>query len=868
MKWNTPKPDLRVDFAEQSEKPDHEAVTATSNDAAMRQPSIVRRNSSMALPNLIGATIQHEMIVEYLYQQQRSRFWISNFNSMEEGAFMRESWSSYVTAPVLLSESILAQALVDLNAEIVITMKSKIVEAVFRLNRNLDRMSLRSGLQIQLLPSLRDVKLAQKHQCAAFIQEEAYVLVWDDNPTKLLQRATELERQLVDMAWFSATESEQKTLFSQDRETSLLLGAGLVDERHPTYINSVICGCTLTLSLFVVGLGMKVLARESALDHTYSRLAAIIFTPIQFLLALFFMQVVIVCAFQLIGPVGQVHTNSKYYSAKAPPRVKTVDTLPHVTIQCPIYTENLEKVVEPTIMSLKAAISTYEMQGGSANIFVNDDGMLAGLSKDEINKRQKFYKKNNIGWVARPAHNPIALTGKPKFLRRGRFKKASNMNFALMLSIRLEEKLADVVRDENWSQQDEDREYERCLRQVITEIGSKPKASGNIRVGDYILLVDSDTRIPEDCLLDAVNEMELSPEVGILQYTSGVLHVSKDFFESGISYFTDLIYTAIGYMVSNGDVGPFVGHNAFLRWQSMQDVAYFDEEDEVIKFWSECSVSEDFDMSLRLQRENWIIRFATYTGEGFKEGVSLTIYDEITRWEKYAYGCSELVFHPLKNWPRKGPFTPLVRRFITSNTPIAAKLSTIGYIASYYAIGSAWIFSLANYFLIGWAESMIDKWYLPSFNVFIGLLFIFSFVCNISLALLRYRTNARTNLIESLFENFKWVFLFTILFGGLSLSVSRALLCHLLSIDISWSMTKKEVESSNFFREVPKILKSFVGRFSYCVACLVLILVCAFGVPHQWRIRQFSAIFPLALSAATHFLLPIALNPALMRLTW
>lgn len=48
-------------------------------------------------------------------------------------------------------------------------------------------------------------------------------------------------------------------------------------------------------------------------------------------------------------------------------------------------------------------------------------------------------------------------------------------------------------------------------------------------------LVDSDTRVPEDCLLDAVNEMQLSPEVGVLQYTSGVLHVTRDFFESGIS---------------------------------------------------------------------------------------------------------------------------------------------------------------------------------------------------------------------------------------------------------------------------------------------------------------------------------------------
>jgi hypothetical protein len=76
-------------------------------------------------------------------------------------------------------------------------------------------------------------------------------------------------------------------------------------------------------------------------------------------------------------------------------------------------------------MSLKAAIATYEMQGGSANIFVNDDGMLAGMSNIDIQCRKRFYKKNNIGWVARPKHNPNPTDGSPKFFRRGRFKKVS-----------------------------------------------------------------------------------------------------------------------------------------------------------------------------------------------------------------------------------------------------------------------------------------------------------------------------------------------------------------------------------------------------------------------------------------------------------
>ena len=150
-------------------------------------------------------------------------------------------------------------------------------------------------------------------------------------------------------------------------------------------------------------------------------------------------------------------------------------------------------------------------------------------------------------------------------------------------------------------------------------------------------LVDSDTRVPRDCLLDAVSEMEQSPEVGIMQFSSGVMQVVWTYFENGITFFTNLIYTAIRYTVSNGDVAPFVGHNAILRWSAIQQVSFFDE-DGYEKFWSESHVSEDFDMSLRLQCAGYIIRLAAWAGEGFKEGVSLTVYDELARWEKYAYG--------------------------------------------------------------------------------------------------------------------------------------------------------------------------------------------------------------------------------------
>lgn len=43
---------------------------------------------------------------------------------------------------------------------------------------------------------------------------------------------------------------------------------------------------------------------------------------------------------------------------------------------------------------------------------------------------------------------------------------------------------------------------------------------------------------------------------------------------------TNLVYTAIRFSVGSGEVAPFVGHNAFLRWQAVQSVGNTPEEDE------------------------------------------------------------------------------------------------------------------------------------------------------------------------------------------------------------------------------------------------------------------------------------------------
>ena len=185
-----------------------------------------------------------------------------------------------------------------------------------------------------------------------------------------------------------------------------------------------------------------------------------------------------------------------------------------------------------------------------------------------------------------------------------------------------------------------------------------------------------------------------------------------------------------------------------LRWSALQDgAAWTDESDGgQEKFWSDSHVSEDFDMSLRLQCAGYQMRFAAYTGisDGFKEGVSLTVNDELARWEKYAFGCSELIFHPLKYWLFRGPITPLFRRFLLSRIHLPKKITILAYIGTYYALGATWLLTLMNYFLTGWFLGHYDKYYLDSFKIWVAIVVVFTGMGNICLGVMRYRLGQKS----------------------------------------------------------------------------------------------------------------------------
>ena len=112
-----------------------------------------------------------------------------------------------------------------------------------------------------------------------------------------------------------------------------------------------------------------------------------------------------------------------------------------------------------------------------------------------------------------------------------------------------------------------------------------------------------------------------------------------------------MVYTAIRFAIGSGESRSLCGTQRLspwtgklfslvrLRWTlsnlftAIQAVGR-KEDDGYVAYWSESHVSEDFDIALRVQIAGSIVRVASYHDDGFQEGVSLTIYDELTRWQK------------------------------------------------------------------------------------------------------------------------------------------------------------------------------------------------------------------------------------------
>ncbi|GJJ06073.1 hypothetical protein Clacol_000262 [Clathrus columnatus] len=772
----------------------------------------------------------YDALLHHIFKQTQGDAWFKpQVDNISCGVCIRVQPGAFRVFPY---ENVLLEpfhtAVVALNPEVAVKLRSASIHAVFGLlSDSQSHLFIDDDTRIQVLDTMEELATAEKDQRAAFIRDERVLVVWEDRVTDIIPSCADFEERLVKLVWrerihlpssnlngsfngspgsASATRLSPSASGSQTRLPQSNSQSGLplpppilTNSRYsssrspfsPTYGNipapdekllqwqvsdieksstisgngalvpsttrttriyaNIYIGLAMALATVFVGNGVNVLIREFILDGTFMRFILLVTSPLIFCVSLFF-------ALQIINSVSFVaaRTNEDGEIAACHD--------PNARVQ-------------------------GELRKGHL------------VDEEEREARLKLYADNNIGWVARPKHSD-----EPNgFKRAGRFKveflprhiltfshpylqKASNMNFGLALSRRMEEIIETLESNPNafpecartsgvpdpanpYRPPHHDSIEERALSIAVSETNGEAWAScaRSLRLGEIILLVDSDTQVPDDCFRDAARELEQCPEVAIIQHESDVMQVANHWFENGMAYFTRRINHCISAATANGEVAPFVGHNAFLRWSAIQDAAFTDSLDGKTKFWSEAHVSEDFDMSLRLQLKGYIIRWANYSAGGFKEGVSLTCDDELNRWMKYAYGCNEyvdgnnvdninwelndtfrLLFNPIHQWPFKSPVTKRMRDFVWSAVPLHYKITVLS-----YGIAAAFTLTLLNYLLLGFAFP-VDGFYMRSWEMWLAITVVFVGAGNVGITILDYRLYGK-DLIHALWSNIKWV---------------------------------------------------------------------------------------------------------------
>ncbi|CAB9498590.1 RNA pseudouridine synthase 6, chloroplastic [Seminavis robusta] len=270
-------------------------------------------------------------------------------------------------------------------------------------------------------------------------------------------------------------------------------------------------------------------------------------------------------------PAKAFKSNTKYFSM-IPESKQPGDPWLDVTIQIPVYKESLQEVLMPTLKSCMKARDHYiSHTQASCNIVVCDDGIMNYLNDNfpaaemlwenvvetkgkvvrlsqilkriprvarrhlkglrskniyEVFHRMLFYYHFQIGWVSRSTID-----------RRGKFKKASNLNTHLRLSFGAEDLL---------SRSGGKRTFEDCLLEVShSDDGARYIMFGNnVRIGHLICVNDADTRMQPPVILKTVPEFINDQRLGFTQHATKTLNDQRgeSFYLNMIEAYTDALY--------------------------------------------------------------------------------------------------------------------------------------------------------------------------------------------------------------------------------------------------------------------------------------------------------------------------------------
>jgi hypothetical protein len=171
-------------------------------------------------------------------------------------------------------------------SQVCLTVNSRVIQTFIEWSPGATDVPLGNGLHIQVLPSVDDLPKARKNQCAAFLAAELLLVVWDDDPTHVVERATAIESELMELVWKAGEAADthgsdpEKGPAVIENEVDVETGAPAQQERPTNIINSFQVALTIMLITTMLSFGYKQLAFQVLVDKSYIRLAFVLLTPV------------------------------------------------------------------------------------------------------------------------------------------------------------------------------------------------------------------------------------------------------------------------------------------------------------------------------------------------------------------------------------------------------------------------------------------------------------------------------------------------------------------------------------------------------------------------------------------------------------
>jgi hypothetical protein len=181
-----------------------------------------------------------------------------------------------------------------------VSMTTSVIQTFLK-SSNLPFVPLSDGLRLQVIPDISFLSRCQKHHFAAFVQDPGMLIVWDDDPEHVIDRAEQIEQHLVGMIWRSEGMKEEgdyktalaKSAFTSKAPTININAKEMFEDgsepdrqfsdkpRRVLLVQPILMAITGVLVILTIGVGWRKIAIELKVDHSFMRCLLAVVVPLQ-----------------------------------------------------------------------------------------------------------------------------------------------------------------------------------------------------------------------------------------------------------------------------------------------------------------------------------------------------------------------------------------------------------------------------------------------------------------------------------------------------------------------------------------------------------------------------------------------------------